>query len=140
MWWNQVLALLLLPTSGLLLVRALAKSKTAQFYSDTPYAWPLGIYVWGDALILAPFWGIMAGAFWFIGPLMTFRWLCLFYTVRSAYEVIYWLNHQFSGKKYQAPLLRRVSWISTDDSAVLYQLMNMCFMIAGLGLLLISYG
>jgi len=139
MWWNQILAIVLIPISVLIFLWAVSKSKAGQFYGDTPYLWPLGIYVWGDALVLAPFWLLSAGLLWVMGPLISLRYLAVFFSVRAAFEVVYWLNHQFSGKRYQAPLLKKITWLSAADSAVLYQVMNMCLMMFSLGLLLLSY-
>jgi hypothetical protein len=42
--------------------------KKGEFYRDAFVFAPFGIYVWGDALILAPFWAIAAIVFYFFPP------------------------------------------------------------------------
>lgn len=109
------------------------------FYRDTPGAFWLGIYVWGDALILAPFWFISAGLFLVFPPLFTIRYLLLFFAVRAGYEVIYWLNHQAVKDTYRPPLFRGIKWLQVNEAAILYQLINFCLVVFFASLLLASW-
>jgi hypothetical protein len=119
---------------------ALQKCQKNQFYSDVPFVLCLfGIFVWGDALIIAPFWAVSSILFIFISPLNIVRYFFLFATVRSAYEVVYWIAHQFSGKKYRAPLFRNISWITDDQSAILYQVLQTCQFVLWIALLIGSF-
>lgn len=113
---------------------ALKKSKK-EFYSDTFIFLPLGIYVLGDALILAPFWFFSSLFFFFISPLNIFRYILIFYTIRSFYEVFYWLNHQAVKSNYNPPLFRKINWIKPNESAILYQLIHTCIVVIGIFLL-----
>jgi ABC-type branched-subunit amino acid transport system permease subunit len=72
-------------------------SKTSRSFSKTPYLFPFGIFVWGDAVIF--------GLFWFLSSFVTFLlhdWILFlliistFWVVRSLGETIYWLLQQFS--------------------------------------------
>lgn len=107
-------------------------AKSNQFYTDTPGLSWLGIFVWGDGLILAPFWFVSAVAFNFISPLNILRHLLIFLVIRSGYEVVYWITHQVSQKEYEPPLFRNISWLGADEGAILYQLLNTCWVILGL--------
>ncbi|OGM28041.1 hypothetical protein A2962_05490 [Candidatus Woesebacteria bacterium RIFCSPLOWO2_01_FULL_39_61] len=73
-----------------------SKDKRSAF-GITPYLLPLGIFVWGDAVIF--------GLFWFVVSLMTLivnDWIfflliiSIFWVVRSVGETVYWINQQFS--------------------------------------------
>jgi hypothetical protein len=73
-------------------------------FRPTPILFPLGIFVWGDALIIGGFWlltGTMMLVFgktnWFPIVLFTFWW------VRAMGEVVYWLNEQFATKHRNVP-------------------------------------
>jgi hypothetical protein len=87
---------------------------------------PLGIFVWGDALILGPFWMLSAVIFYWLTPVMIVRYFLTFFLFRSTYEVVYWINHQVAQKNYDPPLFRRLTWINANEAAILYQLLNMC--------------
>lgn len=125
----KVFALILLIINLIVFFIAVKKSKNNQFYSDVSLLLPLGIFVWGDALILAPFWVISSVIFYFLSPVNILRYFLLFYAVRSMYEVVYWISSQMAGKTYNPPLFRQFTWLKPNDAAILYQLMNMCQMI-----------
>lgn len=109
-------------------------SKKGSFYSDTLPLTPLGIYVWGDALILAPFWLVVSSFFLISGvePSLFLRFYVLFLALRSTYEVIYWLLHQSAKSEYHPPLLRSVSWLKAQEIAILYQLFHTCIILLSL--------
>jgi hypothetical protein len=118
---------------------ALQKGKRKQFYSDTPFLFLFGIFIWGDALILSPFWMASSLLFHLLSLINICRYWLLFFAVRSMFEVIYWINHQVAHRDYKPPLFRNVKWLAANDSAILYQVMNMCLMIFSLALLLFSF-
>lgn len=116
---------------------AIRESKRKHFYSDTPFLCWQGIFVWGDALVLAPFWFISTGLFWFLSPLNVLRYCLIFFFVRAFFETIFWIQHQFSQKTYLPPLFRRLDWVGTQEAAILYQLLNTGLIIlCAMGLLL----
>ncbi|MBD3279685.1 MAG: hypothetical protein GF390_03170 [Candidatus Pacebacteria bacterium] len=108
------------------------KSRHQQFYSDTFILIPLGVFVWGDGLILGPFWLISSLLFYFFTKQQIWHYWLLFWVIRSSYEVIYWLNHQAANKTYKPPLFRKIAWLDAGQSAILYQLLNMSVVILGL--------
>lgn len=115
--------------------RALHLTRRGGFYTDTPWLTPLGIFVWGDALIIAPFWAVMSIVGFWHTPINIIRFFLLFYSIRSAYEVIYWINHQVAQRDYTPPLVRRFDWLKPNEGAILYQLMNTVQIIVSLAAL-----
>jgi len=93
-------------------------------YKETPFLFFMGIFVWGDALIFAPFWLILSlaalllenGRFFLIGA-------SVFWLVRSLGETIYWLNQQFSPLKRNPPeKMRGYKIIKNDSIWFIYQI------------------
>ena len=109
-------------------------SKKGSFYSDTLPLTLLGIYVWGDGLVLAPFWFSISLIFLIFGIEISalIRFYVLFLGVRSAYEVVYWLLHQSANNTYRPPLFRSVSWLKAADTAILYQILHTCILVLSL--------
>ncbi len=126
--------LLALLFSGSLIIFFLAKAKArdGEFYTDVPRPLlTLGIFIWGDALVIAPFW-LLSSVFLFVfqaDVLNILRYTLLFWMIRSFYEVVYWINHQVAKKEYKPPLFRQISWLGSDEQGILYQLMNTCQLI-----------
>ncbi|MCA9369543.1 MAG: hypothetical protein H6774_04075 [Pseudomonadales bacterium] len=135
----QLLSLCLFLVSVVVFWQAGKNSRHSGFYTDTHVLWPLGVFVWGDGLVLAPFWAVSSVLFLFLDPLWILRYLLLFFTIRSVVEVLYWLAHQFSSNEYQAPLFRRYAWIKQNDSAILYQLFHTCAAFLGLFFFVYSF-
>jgi hypothetical protein len=100
-------------------------SKRGKFYADTLWLSPFGVYVWGDGLVLGPFWFISGLLFYLLTPLNIIRYYLLFIVLRAAYETVYWLVHQSSQRTFIPPLLRRVGWLGGTEAAIVYQLLNM---------------
>lgn len=134
-WWQLGLIGVSLVVFGV----AIQRCKQGHFYSDTPYLFWMGIFVWGDALVLAPFWILAALVFIVISPLLILRYVLTFFVIRAAYEVVYWINHQVVNREYMPPLLRKITWLKPMDAAILYQLLNMCQVIIGLMLLWMTF-
>lgn len=112
------------------------KQSKKNFYSDTFLFLPLGIYVLGDALVLAPFWIFSSIFLLFFSIQNIFKFILLFYILRSFFEIIYWLNHQSVHSDYNPPLFRKIKWIKANESAILYQLIHTCVVVIGIFLLL----
>lgn len=134
-----LLQCLLFIISAVSFLLAIRKSRCQEFYSDTPWLLPFGIFIWGDALILAPFWMITAVLFTFLSWVNMGRFLLLFFMIRAAYEVVYWITHQVAKREYIPPLFRHIHWLSANESAILYQLLNMCQVIFCAALLVFSF-
>lgn len=130
--------LLLVPVGLTIFVVSYRKSRTDQFYSNTLLLTPLGIYVWGDGLVLGPFWLLVGlGSIWLETTQIT-TLLLVFYLVRSSYEVIYWLNHQAVKDPYKPPIVRYLAYLQNHEAAIIYQLFHTCIVIVCLGWLLIK--
>ncbi|MDA1079676.1 MAG: hypothetical protein O2840_03250 [bacterium] len=124
---------------SLAFVLALKRVRDGSFYGDTFWLLPLGVYVWGDALILLPFWIIVAVVFLLSGVsgLGLIRLYLIFAAVRSAYEVVYWLLHQATKDQYRAPLFRKFTGLAPRDGAILYQLLHTCVLVLAIWMLLL---
>ncbi|HLE49327.1 MAG TPA: hypothetical protein VI819_04850 [Patescibacteria group bacterium] len=73
-------------------------------YSETRLLFPLGIFVWGDALLITPFWIFVT--FWFLITKNVFVVkiaFISFWLIRSLGEAIYWINEQFATNKKNKP-------------------------------------
>lgn len=119
--------------------RALHFVKKGGFYTNSHWLVPIGIFVWGDALVIAPFWAVMSIVALWLSPLNILRFVLLFYAIRAAYEVIYWINHQVAQRDYVPPLFQNVKWLKPNDAAILYQLITMIQVVISLGFLLLTF-
>lgn len=119
------------------------KVKSDQFYSDVnPLLLVSGIFVWGDGLVLAPFW-ILSVCLWTIlsyTPIQVGRFLLIFWIARSAYEVIYWIIKQEHQSAYIPPLFRAVKWLKPREHQILYQLILVVLLIICSSILFWTYG
>lgn len=136
---KNLFTLSLLLIAAVVFFLSLEKSKKNGFYADTPWLIPLGIFVWGDGLILGPLWMVSALVFYWLSPLNILRYFLLFFAIRSSYEVIYWINHQVAKKDYRPPLFRHISWLGANEAAILYQLLNMSWVVLNLAGLLATF-
>lgn len=127
--------------TAILAVVSLLKCKKKQFFSDVPFAWLLGVYVWGDGLVLFPFWTLLGLLFAFFTPdtVWLYRTSILFFTVRSFFEVVYWLQKQSMGSTFKPVLLRTISWLNAESTQIIFQLLHSCIVVVGVLLLLCSF-
>ncbi len=94
----------------------------------------LGIFVRGDAVILGSFWVIVSCTIlllqdWYLFLLT----LSLFWVVRSAGEVIYWLNEQFAAKFRNPPqTLKFYKFFNGESVWFIYQLFWQCVLVVSL--------
>ena len=64
----------------------------------------LGIFVWGDAVLISPFWMALSTAYLKHQNLsFSLFAMSVFWSVRSLGEMIYWLNQQFATHKRDLP-------------------------------------
>ncbi len=94
----------------------------------------LGIFVWGDAVILGLFWIITS-----IAALLLKDWylflliISVFWLVRSLGETVYWLNQQFSTLNRNPVKNLLGHSIFHDDSVwFVYQLFWQCVMVVSI--------
>ena len=97
-------------------------------YKLASYLAPLGIFVWGDAVVF--------GLFWTLASLISFLlkdWalflliISIFWVVRSLGETIYWFNQQFSTIVRSPPNKLCFYWLFQNDSIwFVYQILWQC--------------
>lgn len=134
---KTILASILTISNLLIFYLALKKSKK-QFFSDTFCLAPLTIYVWGDALVLTWFWIIAGVSLLWVSWHQWLKLLIIFFTMRSFFEIIYWLNAQAVGKQYKAPLFKKIKWLNAEQSAILYQLIHFVVVVMGVWWMVIN--
>ena len=117
---------LIIFVASIVFLISLKKAKNDAFYQDSWIVSLFGIYVWGDGLVLAPFWMLSGMVFFFLSMGQIIQYLLVFYALRSFYEVLYWIVHQVAKKDYQPPFFRHISWLGANEAAILYQLIHMC--------------
>ncbi len=127
-WQKAFLALFIFVNTFYLkkAVGEILKKKNA--YGLTPYLFPAGIFVWGDILIIGPFW-IVVSLISFAGN--SWNLFCLFFSVfwavRSFGETNYWLNQQFSPLKRNPPeKLFGYRFFPDDSIWFVYQIVHQC--------------
>lgn len=106
-----------------------AKHKKA--FEKTPFLFFLGIFVWGDGVILGLFWFFVSLLCFILKDYLLFLLITsLFWLIRSIGEVIYWLNQQFSPINRNLPEKLFGYFIFKNDSIwFAYQLFWQCVFI-----------
>lgn len=95
---------------------------------------PLGAFVWVDGVILGFFWITTTVLFFVLNkPTITLLVFSLFWTVRSAGEVLYWLLEQFASKKRNPPPTLFLYRLFPNESVwIVMQLLWQCVLIIAL--------
>ncbi|PIR62118.1 MAG: hypothetical protein COY81_05385 [Candidatus Pacebacteria bacterium CG_4_10_14_0_8_um_filter_43_12] len=98
------------------------------------WLYPFGIFVWGDALIIALFWLLISVASLLFNDWLLFLLLVsLFWVVRSWGEVNYWLLEQFSGiHRNKAKDLLGFLIVKNDSIFFIYQVFWQCCLVFSL--------
>lgn len=94
----------------------------------------LGIFVWGDAIILGLFWSLISLTCLLLNDWILFILiLSLFWVVRSLGEIIYWLNQQFSPIIRNPPKnLMGYKFFRNDSIWFIYQLFWQCVLVVSI--------
>jgi len=100
-------------------------SRRKNSYGLTYALFPLGMFVWGDAVIFGLFWaGVSAAALVLEDWILFWMVFSLFWVVRSVGETIYWFNQQFSGvTRWKAEDLPGYRFFHNDSIWFVYQIM-----------------
>ncbi|HPJ16674.1 MAG TPA: hypothetical protein PK639_00410 [Candidatus Woesebacteria bacterium] len=111
-------------------------------FTETPFLSWLGIFVWGDAIIFAPFWMISSLLCLTAKNLNLFLFITsLFWVVRSLGETIYWFNQQFSTLNRNPPeRLFGYRFIKNDSIWFIYQNFWQCLTIISVLCAIFIYG
>ncbi|RJR30860.1 hypothetical protein C4569_03685 [Candidatus Parcubacteria bacterium] len=99
-----------------------------------------GIFVWGDALILSPFF-IAASIILYIinNAYLTLGVFSAYHFLRQGFEVVYWFLQQFSMKQEFRPPDRFFKFLKTDELHIIYQLLNFYKTVIWLVVMIISF-
>jgi hypothetical protein len=118
--------------SFLIFIKGLIKTtKNKKAFERTPFLLFLGIFVWGDAVILGLFWSLVSFICFLIKDYLLFLFIVsLFWTIRSLGEMVYWLNQQFSSINRNPPESLFGNFIFKNNSIwFAYQLFWQCIFI-----------
>lgn len=121
---------------GLVSLFAFIKGCYQVFKKGNPFGEPfilfwLGIFVWGDAVVLGFFWTSVSVTCLLVQNWIMF-WLTVsvFWIVRSLGEVIYWINQQFSTIVRNPPqTLIGYHWFKNDSIWFVYQIIWQCILV-----------
>lgn len=97
-------------------------------FEQMSYLGFMGIFVWGDAVALGPFWAFVSGLCLFFKDFTLFLLIVsLFWSVRSIGEMIYWFNQQFSQLNRNPPeRLKGYRFFKNDAVWIMYQVGWQC--------------
>jgi hypothetical protein len=100
----------------------------------TPYFYPLGIFVWGDATIFGLFWIGVSIYSWFKSDWILFLlFISVFWLIRSLGETIYWFNQQFTSLDRNPPhTLPGFKLVNDDSIWFIYQIIAQCISVISL--------
>ncbi|MFA5136182.1 MAG: hypothetical protein WC489_02215 [Patescibacteria group bacterium] len=103
-------------------------------YGTTPFLYLLGIFVWGDGIIIGLFWCLASLVVFFANDLYLYAvFVSYFWVVRSFGEIIYWLNQQFSSKDRNPAKKTLIHTIFPYDSYLFaYQVFWQCVLVLAL--------
>lgn len=98
-------------------------------YGLVPWLIPLGMFVWGDAIIICLFWIIISAVAIVLQDWLLFLLIVsVFWVVRNIGEAIFWFNQQFSQKIIYPPeILPGYSLVKNESIWFIYQIINQCF-------------
>lgn len=94
----------------------------------------LGMFVWGDVLILAPFWMIISSVSLLLNDWLLFiLFVSAFWLVRSLGETLYWFLQQFAVVKRDPPeSLAGYRFVKNESIWFMYQVMWQCITVISL--------
>jgi len=101
-----------------------------------PFVGLMGIFVRGDAIVLAPFLLVYLPIVYLIADFrgVGIAW-CIYMSLRSFIEVIYWLDRQSGSKQYRPPFFSKK--FGNNEVYIIYQLLDTCQAVVYLTLLII---
>lgn len=135
LFWQQVFVLMLGITSFIFFIKSIRQTKNKKnVYGLTPHLFFLGAFVWGDMIILGPFWIIVTLISVFLNNWYLFLFfVSVFWIIRSFGEIVYWLNEQFAGKNRNPPhTLNFSKFINSEAIWFIYQLFWECVFVFSL--------
>lgn len=103
-------------------------------FKETRYLGWLGIFVVADALIIGPFWVILAAIAWYLESWhIFFLGVALFWVVRGLGETMYWIHEQFATTHRNDPKnLFGYRLVKSEAIWFLYQIFWQCVTVLAL--------
>lgn len=97
----------------------------------TDHLFWLGMFVWGDAVILGLFWLVVSVLVLVLNDWLLFLLIiAVFWAIRSLGEIIYWLNQQFSTINRNPPEnLKNYHFFKNDSIWFVYQVFWQCVLV-----------
>lgn len=134
-FWQHLIVIIFAIVNIIIFIKAFyeIKNKNNVFGSAQPYGF-LGIFVWGDAIVICVYWLIASLIVLFLNNWYLFLlFISVFWVVRSYGEVIYWLNEQFAGKNRNPPhTLKLYNFFKNDSIWFVYQVFWQCILVFSL--------
>lgn len=130
-WQQVVVFLFLLINVALFFISLTNVTKRRKAFNPIIYAYIIGVFVWGDALIICPFWVFISSFSLLLNSWYLFLlFICIFWVVRSMGETIYWLNQQFSNITRNPPeKLMGYRYFGNESIWFAYQLVHQCVVV-----------
>lgn len=96
--WQKEIILIFGFLNFLVFLKGLHESRAKKnAYGLTRILTPLGIFVWGDAVVFGIFWILASVISYLLADWLLFLLIIsIFWVIRSLGETIYWFNQQFS--------------------------------------------
>lgn len=135
LFWQQVFVGMFGITSFAFFIKSFRETKNKKnVYGLTPHLFFFGAFVWGDMIVLGPFWIIVSLISIFLNNwYLLLLFISVFWIIRSFGEIIYWLNEQFAGKNRNPPFtLNFHKFINSEAIWFIYQVFWQCVFVFSL--------
>ena len=122
-------------TNLVVLIKCFSETKYKKnAFGLTTFLFPLGIFVWADGVVIAPFWMLASITALINESAILFLLLvALFWVVRSSGEIMYWMQQQFSPIKRNPPeKLPFYKLFHNDSIWFVYQVFWQCVLVFSL--------
>lgn len=133
--WQKTVILIYAAFSLFGLIKGYRQTKNKKnAYGDSPIFYPLGAFVWADAVVFGLFWILISVAALFLNDWILFLLtISVFWVVRSVGETVYWFNQQFSKINRNPPENYFIYKIFQNDSVwFVYQIYWQCLTVVSI--------
>lgn len=126
--WQSLLLIIFLLLQIILSIKSQRECKNGCSFTLTHWLAPLGMFVWGDVLVLSLFWFFAGLVALLLQDVVLFLLIVsTFWLVRSIGETIYWFLQQFATVKRDLPhTLLGYSLVKNEAIWFMYQVMWQC--------------
>ena len=133
--WQKVLLILYSLFAWIIAIKGFYEaSQRGNAFRVTHYLAWLGIFVWGDAIVVGIFWTFAVVVSLLLDNIYFFLFIySLFWSVRGIGEMVYWLNQQFSPLRRNPPeKLTGYHLFRNESLWFMYQLYWQCIVVAAI--------